>query len=108
MEILKLIAGLGGSVRQYRRERAKAVKHLVAEIYSAPRVTRALKMLPSLGLSPGFALDLTGTDRDGRAWDVTLADMRERARQKVAEDKPFMLIGSPRALRTAPGSASTL
>ena len=95
VEILKLIAGLGGSVRQYRRERAKAVKHLVAEIYSAPRVTRALKMLPSLGLSPGFALDLTGTDRDGRAWDFTLADMRERARQKVAEDKPFMLIGSP-------------
>ncbi len=95
VEILKLVASLGGSAVAYRRERASAVKRLVAEIYSAPRITRALKMLPSMGLTAGFAMDLTGTDSDGRAWDFTMADMRERARQRVAEDKPVLLVGSP-------------
>ncbi len=94
-EILKLVAQLGGSMRAYRRDRERAIKHLVSEIYSAPRVTRALKMLPHMGLAAGFALDLTGQDEDGREWDFTMAEMRERARRKVAEDEPMVLIGSP-------------
>jgi len=95
VEILRLVAQLGGSASKYRRERAGAVRNLVAEIYSAPRVTRALKMLPALGLTAGFALDLTNSDADGRAWDFTKADMRERARRRVAEEKPMVLVGSP-------------
>ena len=95
VEIFKLVAHLGGSASKYRRERAGALKNLVAEIYSAPRVTRALKMLPAMGLTAGFALDLTSSDVDGRVWDFTMAEMRERARQRVAEEKPVVLIGSP-------------
>ena len=33
------------------------IRKLVAEVYSLPRVTRALKLLPSLELLPGLALD---------------------------------------------------
>ena len=40
-------------------ERAKAVRAVVSEIYSPPRVTAASKLLPELKLIPGFALDLT-------------------------------------------------
>ena len=46
-EILKLVQALGGSSSGYRRERARGVKAKVSEVYSAPRVTAALKLLPS-------------------------------------------------------------
>ncbi len=95
VEILMLLAQFGEGPRNYRRERTKAVQHLVSEIYSAPRVTRALKMLPDMGLKAGFALDLTGHDEDGREWDFTQKSMRDKARKRVAEEKPQLLIGSP-------------
>ncbi len=94
-EILRMIAQLGGPVRSFRRERKRTIRHLVAEIYSAPRVTRALKMLPDMGLKAGFALDLTNHDENGCEWDFTIAAMREKARRRVAEEKPQLLIGSP-------------
>ena len=95
VEILRLVMQLGGPTRAYRRERARAIRLTVSEIYSAPRVTRALKMLPSMNLQPGFALDLTGEDEEGNAWDFTQAHMREKARKKVDEEEPTLLIGSP-------------
>ena len=64
-EIMKLVGELGGSQKGYRRERAKQTRHLVSEIYSAPRVTKALKLLPGLNLVPGFALGLTSKDGNG-------------------------------------------
>ena len=94
VEILRLVMQLGGSARGYRRERSRAINHAVSEIYSAPRVTKALKMLPSMGLSAGFALDLTGED-EGNSWDFTKAEMREKARKKVDQEQPKVLIGSP-------------
>ena len=57
-ETIRIVAALGGRSTGYRRERKKAVRRMVAEVYSAPRVTKALKLLPSLELLPGFALDL--------------------------------------------------
>ena len=46
-EILKMVRDLGGSVPAYRKERNKAMKAIVSEIYSAPRITKTIKMLPS-------------------------------------------------------------
>ena len=94
-EIMKLVGELGGSQKGYRRERAKQTRHLVSEIYSAPRVTKALKLLPGLNLVPGFALDLTTQDENGEEWDFTKEDRREKARRKVEEEKPYCLIGLP-------------
>ena len=52
-------------INQYRRERRKAMKAVVSEIYSPPRVTAAAKLLPEIKVFPGFALDLTTTVQMG-------------------------------------------
>ena len=95
IEILKLVNELGGGPRSYCRERAKKINRIVAEIYSPPRVTAAAKLLPSLKLCPGFALDLTTTDDDGRPWDFSDSQCREDCRRLVTEQEPMLIVGSP-------------
>ena len=56
------------------------------------------KLCPSFGILPGFALDLTTHDDDGRHWDFDEEDMRERAWAKVKKEQPTLLIGSPSVL----------
>ena len=51
------------------------------------------KLLPELKLIPGFALDLTTADVDGRLWDFDDKVMRERAMRKVKEERPQLLVG---------------
>ena len=63
-EILSIVRSMGGNVGQYKRERRKGIKAVVSEIYSAPRNTAAITLLPELRLVPGFALDLTVVDPD--------------------------------------------
>ena len=68
----------------------------MSEIYSPPRVTAvASKLLPELRIHPGFALDLTVADSDGKLWDFDQPEMRARAMQKMKDEKPLLLIGSP-------------
>ena len=90
-----VIGGLGGSAGRYKRERKAAIRAVVSEIYSPPRVTAAVKLLPELKLIPGFALDLTVADSDGRLWDFDDVVMRDRARKKLLDEKPMLLVGSP-------------
>ena len=94
-EILSLVNSLGGSSSKYRRERGKAFRAIVSEIYSPPRVSAVAKLCPSFGILPGFALDLTTHDSDGRHWDFDEEDMRARAWAKVKSEEPLLLIGSP-------------
>ena len=94
-ETVRLVAALGGQRAAYHRERKRAVQRMGAEVYSAPRVTRATKLLPSLRLLPGFALDLSGEDEEGQSWDFTRLEMREKARALLLTTKPLLLIGSP-------------
>ena len=94
-DTVKIVAMLGGHRGKYQRERGRAVRKMVAEIYSAPRVTETFKLLPSMELVPGFAFDLSGEDENGESWDFTRADMRAKARAFLLEEKPFLLIGSP-------------
>ena len=65
-ETSRIVAAPGSQRTGYRRERRQAVRQMVAEVYSAPRVTKALKLMPSLKLLPGFALDLSGEDDEGQ------------------------------------------
>ena len=46
-EVLSLVRSLGGNVHSYKKERAKALRNIVSEIYSPPRVTAIAKMCPS-------------------------------------------------------------
>ena len=64
----------------------------VAEVYSPERVTAMAK---KMGLNAGWALDLTTTDAEGRAWDFECVHMRNKAVRMLLQDKPMLLIGSP-------------
>ena len=52
-------------------------------------------MAKTLGMKPGFALDLTVNDDDGAPWDFSLKEKREKAAEKLEREKPFMLVTSP-------------
>ena len=95
VQIMGVLAQLGANAKKYRRERSRAVRALVSEIYSGPRVTSAAKLLPGLGLLPGFALELTTVDKHGRNWDFTDESMGCEAKAEVMRTKPLFLIGSP-------------
>ena len=95
-EIMSLMMNLGTASRNYKREGCSARRRMVSEIYSPPRVTRAISSMPSLRLVPGFALDLTCIDpTDGMPWDFDLESKRAKALELVRAEKPAMLIGSP-------------
>ena len=51
---------------------------VVSEIYSPPRVTKAARVLTKLGITPGFALDLTVNDENGRPWDLQSKSSKTR------------------------------
>ena len=95
--LIFLIDQLGGDGRRaYSRERKTKYKHMVAEIFSPPRVTSYLSKYPNEYLVPGFALDLTCMDpHDNMPWDFDRKDKRERALAMVRRDKPLFLVGSP-------------
>ena len=78
--ILALVRQLGGSGTRYCKERSKAMKRIISEIYSPPRVTAAAKLLPVLKCIPGFAIDLTVNDEHGNPWEFNCALNRDRAR----------------------------
>ena len=94
-DIIGVVKALGGCPNRYRRERRAALRAVVSEIYSPPRVTAAAKLLPELKIIPGFALDLTTADSDGKHWDFDDKVMRDRAMQRVRDEKPLLLVGSP-------------
>ena len=98
-EILGVVRALGVDSSQYQRERRKAIRAVVSELYAPPRVTAATSLLPELKIIPGFALDLTTADADGRLWDLDEAELRDRAQKRIAEERPMLLVGSP--MRTA-------
>ena len=64
--ILQMIAAIGCDVGKVSKEALAA--RTVSEIYSAPRVTSVAKLMPSLGIAPGFALYLGIEDSNGREW----------------------------------------
>ena len=64
----------------------------VAEVYSPPR--RA-EMASRMGLRPGWSLDFTTCDEQGRPWDFNCPAMRNVAVRKFLQDKPRLLVGSP-------------
>ena len=48
--------------RAFKRERKRAYRRVISELYSPPRVTRELSCMPNALLVPGYALDLTTLD----------------------------------------------
>ncbi len=91
-----LLQQLGSLGRRYRREARQGARAIVSEVYSPPRVTKLLREAKMRHAIPGLALDLTVSDPlDGMPWDFSLPAKRRRARQLFAEQKPYIIIGSP-------------
>ena len=93
--ILSLVGSLGHNGRRYRREATQRLRAVVAEVYSAPRVTDAARRHPRLGCIPGLALDITTTDDEGNQWNFDDPKMRAKAETLLDAQKPAILIGSP-------------
>ena len=92
-----------GASREAVQDAARQELHLVvSEIYSPPRVTRAARMLPHLGITPGFALDLIVEDQDGKPWGFDDPQKRNKAVRKLLEEKPDLLVGSPECTDFSP------
>ena len=94
-EIQNMASRLGGNVENYVVEREGVVNRVLTEIYSAPRVTSAAKLLPSLKIIPGMAFDLTTADSDGTPWDFDDPIKRKRAWKIITTEKPAVVVGSP-------------
>ena len=95
-DLTMIMAVLGADRNSFGRERRRAARRIVSEIYSPPRVTKMLSSMPNHFLVPGFALDLTCTDPvDGLPWDFDKPEKRARARRLFRDQKPLVLIGSP-------------
>ena len=73
---------------------AEAAKAKVAELYSPPRVTKELRKVRSMNLAAGTTFDMVA-DAAGRKWDFRRAEDRARARRLIAEEQPYLVIGSP-------------
>ena len=86
------------SVTEKQRSLQRAMYNLtinnidVAEVYSPERVTRVAEQY---GLKPGWSLDLTTTDENGRPWGFQCTHVRNKAARKLLQEKPTLVIGSP-------------
>ena len=86
---------MGQDGRKYRREAMQCLRAVVAEVYSAPRVTAAARRHSRLGMLPGLALDLTGVDEEGVPWDFNDPKQRKKAEALIDFQEPALLIGPP-------------
>eukprot|EP00972_Heterocapsa_arctica_P036935 5438300-Heterocapsa_arctica.AAC.1 len=70
---------------------------VVTELFSPPRVNRELGLQESggLGLLPGTSFDLIHDATTGEQWDFLRADHRRKCWQKLVEEDPWVVIGSP-------------
>ncbi len=91
-----LLAQMGSSGKVHQKDASRAARRIVSEIYSPPRVTDLIRKSKMRHVLPGYALDLTVNDpSDDQPWDFSIEHKRERARQLLREQKPYVLVGSP-------------
>ena len=66
-------------------------KH-ISEVYSPPTFT---SLASEYSLTPGTSFDITVNDENGLPWDFDIPEQRERCKQRILKDKPWLLVGSP-------------
>ena len=66
----------------------------VVELFSPPRVNKELRRR-SWGIEPGICFDLGVDQATGERWDFTKAGDRRRCWQKLRDNPPWIIIGSP-------------
>ena len=99
-EVIAMMTSLGANPGSFAREKKSAMKRIVMELYSPPRVTSLLREMTNHGLTPGLALDLTTTDADdGQPWNFNDPAKRDKALRMIRKLKPLFVIGSPMCTR---------
>ena len=79
--------------RRQRRSLNNRGKNDVSEVYSPKRIS---KVAGEQGLREGWAVDLTEVDPDdGMPWDFSVQEKRDKAKRKIDNDEPFMVILCP-------------
>ena len=71
---------------------AASATRKVAELYSPPRVTKEIGRFPNL--SAGSTFDLIA-DEQGRKYDFLRASDRQRCRERLRAERPWLVVGSP-------------
>ena len=95
-----IMAVLGADPKYFRREKEQAVKRLVSEMYSPPRMIDVLRHMRNHGLSPGSALGLITFDPGGgQPWDFSVKGKREKALKMTRAQKPLFVTGPPPCTR---------
>ncbi len=90
-----MLAQLGSS-KSHQREQRRGIRRLVTEIFSPPRVTKLMREIKTRHILPGFAFDLTVVDPDdGKPWDLSKKEKRDKVRRLLRRHRPYVLIGSP-------------
>ena len=64
----------------------------ISEIYSPPRITRLCKQH---GLKASTAYDATVCDENGLPWNFDDPQHRKRAKRRIIQEQPALLVGSP-------------
>ena len=64
----------------------------ITEMHSPPGVNGVAH---EYVIAPGDTLDLTTTNPHGAAWDFSKPEMREEAWQRIAHERPTLVVGSP-------------
>ena len=64
----------------------------VAEIFSPARFTQGAM---SMGLRPGFAVDLSTQKKNGEYWDLGRQSDRDELNEIIKDEDPYLLTGSP-------------
>ena len=86
--------------KSHERDRHQALKRLVSEVYSPPRITLEIMRGGFRNLTLCLALDLTiKVPDDGMPLDFFSKFKRIKARELLRHSQPVLLIGSP--MRTA-------
>ena len=88
---------------EHNKRRARA-RHraIVSEVYSPPRVAAAARVLADLRIDPGLSMDITTTDEVGDAWGFSKHSMRAKAKRRLEEQDPELLVGSPMCTMYSP------
>ena len=92
--MISLVSSLSHDGKSYRRESSQRLRAIVADVYSAPRVTAAANCHPRFGCIPGLAHDLSVNDENGGARNFSIPSMRKKAEAMIDAPANEILITS--------------
>jgi hypothetical protein len=73
----------------------QASGHVVAELFSPPRVNAKLHDMQDKDLTAGTSFDMIVDQCSGVSWDFLQADHRRRCWARLRSENPWVVIGSP-------------